>query len=123
MSDNKEIEKLTGYHREAAKMAAFTSVVKQPDCSQLTEERLKALLDACDHSKSSYAEEAASEDLRELREKFEQSQKEHCEVLHKLQEQHDAEMRDQAKENRFNRVCNVIAILIAAASMFISLVK
>lgn len=61
--------------------------------------------------------------LRELREKFEQSQKEHCEVLHKLQEQHDAEMRDQAKENRFNRVCNVIAILIAAASMFISLVK
>ena len=101
MSENKEIEKLTGYHREAAKMAAFTSVVKQPDCSQ----------------------EAASEDLRELREKFEQSQKEHCEVLHKLQEQHDAEMRDQAKENRFNRVCNVIAILIAAASMFISLVK
>lgn len=61
MSENKEIEKLTGYHREAAKMAAFTSVVKQPDCSQLTEERLKALLDACDHSKSSYAEEAASE--------------------------------------------------------------
>ena len=84
---------------------------------------MKALLDACDHSKSSYAEEEASEDLRELREKFEQSQKEHCEVLHKLQEQHDAEMRDQAKENRFNRVCNVIAILIAAASMFISLVK
>ena len=40
MSENKEIEKLTGYHREAAKMAAFTSVVKQPDCSQLTEERL-----------------------------------------------------------------------------------
>jgi len=32
-------------------------------------------------------------------------------------------MRDQAKENRFNRVCNVIAILIAAASMFIFLVK
>lgn len=123
MSENKEIEKLTGYHREAAKMAVFTSTVKQPDCSQLTEEQLKALLDACDHSKSSYAEEAASEDLRELREKFEQSQKEHCEVLHKLQEQHDAEMRDQAKENRFNRVCNVIAILIAAASMFIFLVK
>ena len=123
MSENKEIEKLTGYHREAAKMAVFTSTVKQPDCSQLTEEQLKALLDACDHSKSSYAEEAASEDLRELREKFEQSQKEHCEVLHKLQEQHDAEMRDQAKENRFNRVCNVIAILIAAASMFSSLVK
>ena len=87
MSENKEIEKLTGYHREAAKMAVFTSTVKQPDCSQLTEEQLKALLDACDHSKSSYAEEAASEDLRELREKFEQSQKEHCEVLHKLQEQ------------------------------------
>ena len=55
MSENKEIEKLTGYHREAAKMAVFTSTVKQPDCSQLTEEQLKALLDACDHSKSSYA--------------------------------------------------------------------
>lgn len=52
MSENKEIEKLTGYHREAAKMAVFTSTVKQPDCSQLTEEQLKALLDACDHSKA-----------------------------------------------------------------------
>ena len=27
MSENKEIEKLTGYHREAAKMAVFTSTV------------------------------------------------------------------------------------------------
>ena len=48
MSENKEIEKLTGYHREAAKMAVFTSTVKQPDCSQLTEEQFESLLDACE---------------------------------------------------------------------------
>lgn len=79
MSENKEIEKLTGYHREAAKMAVFTSTVKQPDCSQLTEEQLKALLDACDHSKSSYAEEATAEELRKFREQYEADQKEQAE--------------------------------------------
>ncbi len=49
MSENKEIEKLTGYHRESED-GCFYLCGKKPDCSQLTEERLKALLDACDHS-------------------------------------------------------------------------
>ena len=35
MSENKEIEKLTGYHREAAKMAAFTSVVSSQTAASL----------------------------------------------------------------------------------------
>lgn len=47
----------------------------------------------------------AATDLQELRMQYEQSQKE------------------QAKENRLNRIFNVVAILIAAASMVISLVK
>ena len=123
MSANKEINRFAGYQRTAEKMAAFTSAMNHPDLSQLTEEQQQDLLDACDHSRSSYAEEALAQDLRKLREQFEQSQKENDENLRKQQEQHDIEWQAQIRENRFNRVCNVIAILIAAASMVISLLR
>ena len=104
MSVNKEIENLAGYQQEAVKMSAFTSAVKQADSGQLTEEQLRALLDACDHSKGSYAEEATAEELRAF------------------QEQYKADQKKQAKENRVNRWLTVASLLIAFVSMVAAII-
>lgn len=123
MSANKEIHNPAEHLQIAEKMAAFAAGVKQPDGHQLTAKQTQEYLDTIGHSKNSYAEEAFSRELQELRERLEQSQKENDENLQKQQEQHDKERQEQIRENNFNRACNIIAILIAAASMVISLIK
>ena len=54
----------------------------------------------------------ASEELKTLRKQFEQSQR-----------QQEIKDREQAKENRLNHIYNLVALLVAIASMIISLVK
>lgn len=105
MGENKEIENFTGYQREAAKMSAFTSTVKQPASGQVTEEQMRTYLDACDHSKSSYTEEATAEELRKFR------------------KQYEADKIESAKENKVNRWIAVVSMLVAVGSLIVSLVK
>ncbi len=111
MSENKEIENLAGYQRTAEKMTAFTSAVKQPDSSQLTEEHMRALLDACDHSKNSYAEEMT------------------LEALNGFIKQYEVDKVEQAKENEENRELalksykvSIAAAIFGGASFFVALI-
>lgn len=87
MSTSKERESFAGYQQAAGKMAAFTSAANRPEISQLSEEQTRMLLDACDHSKSSYAEEVLVQDLHKLQEQFEEHER-----------KNEADKRDQAKE-------------------------
>ena len=57
-----------------------------------------------------------AEELKSLREKFEQSQKEQDENLRKQQEQHEIEMENQAKESRFNKRLAIGSIIVAVIS-------
>ena len=75
MSTSKERESFAGYQQAAGKMAAFTSAANRPEISQLSEEQTRMLLDACDHSKSSYAEEVLVQDLHKLQEQFEEHER------------------------------------------------
>ena len=67
---------------------------------------------AQEHAMQLSAQLSTAENLKKLQQQFEESQRK--------QEEKD---REQAKEYRINRLYNLIAILIAAASMFISLIK
>lgn len=107
MSTSKEREAFAGYQQAAGKMAAFTSAANRPEISQLSEEQTRMLLDACDHSKSSYAEEALVQDLHKLQEQFDEHER-----------KNEADKRDQAKENRVNRWMNVASLFLASVSAF-----
>lgn len=107
MSTSKERESFAGYQQAAGKMAAFTSAANRPEISQLSEEQTRMLLDACDHSKSSYAEEVLVQDLHKLQEQFEEHER-----------KNEADKRDQAKEKRVNRWMNVAALFLASVSEF-----
>lgn len=100
MDENEILSNFAGYQKTAKQIIAATSSE-----IHLTEEQTQRLLDAIDHSKSSYAEESAAEDLKQLRHQYEEDQ------------------RKQSEENRANHICNLISILIAAASVVISLIK
>lgn len=94
MDENEILSDFAGYQKTAKQIiAAASSEI------HLTEEQTRRLLDAIDHSKSSYAEESAAEDLKQLRNQYEESQK------------------DQAKENRVNRWLTVASLLVAVVSM------
>lgn len=94
MDENEILSNFAGYQETAKQIiAAASSEI------HLTEEQTQMLLDALDHSKSSYAEESAAEDLKQLRNQYEESQK------------------DQAKENRVNRWLTVASLLVAVVSM------
>lgn len=94
MDENEILSDFAGYQKTAKQIiAAASSEI------HLTEEQTQMLLDALDHSKSSYAEESAAEDLKQLRNQYEESQK------------------DQAKENRVNRWLTVASLLVAVVSM------
>lgn len=67
---------------------------------------------AQEHAMQLSAQLSTAENLKKLQQQFEESQRK--------QEEKD---REQAKEDRINRFYNLIAILIAAASMLISLIK
>lgn len=94
MDKNEFVSNFVGYQKTAKQIIAATSSE-----IHLTEEQTQRLLDAIDHSKSSYAEESAAEDLKQLRNQYEESQK------------------DQAKENRVNRWLTVASLLVAVVSM------
>ena len=94
MDENEIISDFAGYQKTAKQIiAAASSEI------HLTEEQTQRLFDAIDHSKSSYAEEFAAEDLKQLRNQYEESQK------------------NQAKENRVNRWLTVASLLVAVVSM------
>lgn len=94
MDENEILSNFAGYQKTAKQIiAAASSEI------HLTEEQTQRLLDAIDHFKSSYAEESAAEDLKQLRNQYEESQK------------------DQAKENRVNRWITVASLLVAVVSM------
>ena len=94
MDENEFVSNFARYQKTAKQIiAAASSEI------HLTEEQTQMLLDAIDHSKSSYAEESAAEDLKQLRNQYEESQK------------------DQAKENRVNRWLTVASLLVAVVSM------
>lgn len=94
MDENEFVSNFARYQKTAKQIiAAASSEI------HLTEEQTQMLLDALDHSKSSYAEESAAEDLKQLRNQYEESQK------------------DQAKENRVNRWLTVASLLVAVVSM------
>lgn len=94
MDENEFVSNFARYQKTAKQIiAAASSEI------HLTEEQTQMLLDALDHSKSSYAEESAAEDLEQLRNQYEESQK------------------DQAKENRVNRWLTVASLLVAVVSM------
>lgn len=94
MDENEFVSNFAWYQKTAKQIiAAASSEI------HLTEEQTQRLLDAIDHSKSSYAEESAAEDLKQLRSQYEESQK------------------IQAKENRVNRWLTVASLLVAVVSM------
>lgn len=94
MDENEFASNFARYQKTAKQIiAAASSEI------HLTEEQTQMLLDALNHSKSSYTEESAAEDLKQLRNQYEESQK------------------DQAKENRVNRWLTVASLLVAVVSM------
>lgn len=109
MSANKEIDCFSGYQRTAEKMADFTSAVNHPDLGQLTEEQLQALLDACNHAKSSYAEEANTAELQKLQKDLER-------IERKQDENQKAQARDTQKAYNVSLIAlglNALAIIVA----------
>ena len=94
MDENEILSNFAGYQKTAKQIIAATSSE-----IHLTEEQTQRLLDAIDHSKSSYAEESVAEDLKQLRNQYEEDQK------------------IQAKENRVNRWLTVASLLVAVVSM------
>ena len=100
MDANEISSSFAGYQKTARQIiAAASSEI------HLTEEQTQQLLDAIDHSKSSYAEEALAENLHKLQEQFEEHER-----------RNEADKREQAKENRVNRWMNVASLLLAAVS-------
>lgn len=94
MDENEILSNFARYQKTAKQIiAAASSEI------HLTEEQTQRLLDAIDHSKGSYAEESAAEDLKQFKIQYEENQK------------------DQAKENRVNRWFTVASLLVAVVSM------
>ena len=116
MSANKKVDCFAGYQRTAEKMAAFTSAVNHLDLSQFTEEQLQAMLDACDHARSSYAEEANTAELQKLREDLER-------IERKQDENQKAQAMDTQKAYNISLIAlglNALAIVVAVIIALLS---
>lgn len=63
---------------------------------------------------------AASQESKRI---VENAQVRSSEDLHKFVERYEADQKEQAKENSFNRWVAIVSVLIAAGSLIVSLVK
>lgn len=101
--DSDEFAKIFDAASQNAKKMAGPSNI--PGQRYISGQELENMLDVITHSRNSHAEEATAEELR------------------RLVAQYEADKKEQAKGNRISRIYNLVALLVAIASMIIALVK